>query len=298
MAISGLLPLLLIGASLSQGANVVSYTLDIRDWVVDYQRPTVPPRAAPYDILTANKLEAVLANNSFPGPELSMEVGDTLEVTVTNNLIISQVDLVFEGLKLLKGPASPIAPQGFAASYTLQATEPGTYWWHGNPRATAAGLFGAIHVRNSSLADPLLMVLADARATPNVCFNTTGGWDLLGCADIDKATMNGVWGDQSKDYAEAVIQVIQGHCYNLRILGVSEQPHNMFELTIDSHSFEQDGVKGLKSVTVATDAAKATEAIICADQSASAKEFAITYSYYNASDVHRKFPFTATLKYV
>ena len=43
-------------------------------------------------------------------------------MTVTNNLIISQVDLAFEGLKLLKGPASPIAPQGFAASYTLQAT--------------------------------------------------------------------------------------------------------------------------------------------------------------------------------
>jgi len=277
---------------------VVSYDIDLRDWVVDYQRPTASPRTAPYDIPTPNKLEAMLANNSLPGPALTMEVGDTLEVRVTNNLIVSQVDLVFEGLELIEGAKGPIQPQGFADTYTLQAKSPGMYWYHANGPSTAAGLFGAISVRNASASDPLVFIMADARPTPNVCFDSRGKWDGRGCSDIDKATLNGVWGNQTKDYPGAEIQVIAGHCYTLQMLGISMQPNNAFELQIASHTFEQNGAKGLPSVSVPANTPQAAEAILCADQSTKSKEYAITYSYYNLSDVHRKFPFTATLKYI
>jgi hypothetical protein len=47
-----------------------SYTFDVRDWVVDYKRPTALPRAAPYAISDANKKAAILVNNTYPGPAI------------------------------------------------------------------------------------------------------------------------------------------------------------------------------------------------------------------------------------
>jgi FtsP/CotA-like multicopper oxidase with cupredoxin domain len=282
-------------------ASTVSYSLDLRDWVVDFQRPTASPRVAPFDIQTGSKLEASLANNSYPGPELSAVVGDILEVTVTNNMLISEAGIVFEGMQQQKGP-SFISPQGGVGTYSMLASSPGTYWWHASsPLVAAQGLRGAIVIRNNSLSDDTkLTILSDARPTPNVCFDSAGQWDQNSCPEINKATFNGVWGDGSKEYPAAIMEVIQGHCYTLRVLGFAVQSHNAFDLSIQDHTFSlPTGEKGVKDITVHPNVVKAAEVELCADQKpVLSHDYTITYSLYNVSNVHAKKSFTAILRYI
>ena len=161
-------------------------------------------------------MQALLVNNSFPGPALTAHEGDTIEVTILNNLMKDDVTMVFDGLKLVKGPSGFIIPQGGVGIYTLSAPHSGTFWWHATiPLQTASGLYGSFVVQNATFQAPnegwhwagiscglsccvwpeLLVVLADARAAPNVCYDGSGAWDVESCpmAAAQKATLNGTW---------------------------------------------------------------------------------------------------------
>jgi len=288
-------------------ASSVAYTLDLNEWIVDYERPTLPPRIAPYKIGPENKMQALLVNNSFPGPALTAHEGDTIEVTILNNLMKDDVMMAFDGLKLVKGPSGFIIPQGGVGVYTLSAPHSGTFWWHATiPLQTASGLYGSFVVQNATFQAPneeLLVVLADARAAPNVCYDGSGTWDAESCpmAAAQKATLNGQWGDDSKTYPKPVVQVKSGVCYTMRMLGVCMQPSGMFDFSIQDHHFSlPDGQRNLPSLTVVPNAHKGIEATFCANQPKGiiSHDYAITYSLYNVSEPTQKQDFSGILRYV
>jgi FtsP/CotA-like multicopper oxidase with cupredoxin domain len=284
------------------------YTLELSEWIVDYERPTNSPRIAPFKVARSNQFQALLVNNSFPGPALSAFQDDTIEVHVLNNLMKDDITLVWNGLNVVNAPKGLIIPQGGVGRYTLTAPSVGTFWWHATvPEQTASGLFGGFVVHKDPDAQPkneLMAVMADARVAPNVCFDGYGKWDSRSCpmgAAGSKATLNGQWGDDSKDYPKPVMQVKEKECYTLRLLGVSLLPGSMFDFSIDKHHFSlPDGQRNLPSLTVKSNADQGVDATFCANQPRGvfSHDYDITYSFYNASAASSKQRFGAILRYV
>jgi len=93
----------------------------------------------------------------YPGPTLIVNQGDTVTVSLTNNLTTVPVSIVFPG----QGPVTASGdsqglltweadPGGGAASYSFVASHPGTYIYHSGTNTelqVEMGLLGAIIVR-------------------------------------------------------------------------------------------------------------------------------------------------------
>lgn len=92
----------------------------------------------------------------YPGPTLKLAAGDTVDVTLTNDLPVS-TSIVFPGMDIVStvfanetsGPLTTDVRPGGTATYTFTAANPGTYYYHSatNPDIQVEmGLFGAIVV--------------------------------------------------------------------------------------------------------------------------------------------------------
>lgn len=253
-------------------AAVVSYTLDVRNWVVDYQRPTALPRQAPHDLPAAARMDAILANNSYPGPAIEAYEGDAIHVTVLNNNIDGQVSLLFDGLEVVSAPEALIPQQGGEGRYALRAPRAGTFVWRAAvARQAASGLRGAIVIRqreHDGASEELerMVVLSDARARPDVCFGADGHL-AGGCPLVDRATLNGQWGDGRRGYPKPVITVEQGSCYRLRFLGLATLEKPYFVLVFKDHQLTV--LRGNSSETasaVDVHAGEAVDAVLCANR--------------------------------
>jgi len=273
----------------------------LNNWVVDYQRPTISPRLVPYAVPTDVKLEAILANNVYPGPSIKCNQGDVLNVTVVNNLIDKEVALSFFGVEPQADYEGLINPQGVTKSYVLNTPKAGTFYWSAtSPFQAAAGLRGTIVVANATAAKPLeerLMVLSDARRQPNLCFDSEGKWDEKDCGAIDKATLNGQWGDGSSKLPTPVVEVKEGSCYLMRFMALAPT-NTMFEVSIQDHTLAPSAGEAtpVSSVKVAPNAESGIDAVLCANQKPIFdKQFSISYVYSTAS---QKKTFSATLQYV
>jgi len=280
-------------------AAVVPYSLNLNQWDVDYMRPTSAPRLGSYSITDAAKTQMLLANNTYPGPAISVNEGDTINVTVTNNIIMYDVSMVFEGVQVVKGSDAQIKPQGGMATYELLASKAGTFSWHASVDLLSQnGLRGAVVVHSTNSSKPTmeekLVVLSDARQRSVVCYDGNGEWDSRMCPNIDKAHINGQWGDGSKLYPLPVIQVKEGSCYQLRLLGFAPQATDMFELWIQDHDFSVLGAT--TSIVKVASNAEGMEATLCANQHPIVDhDYKIWYTLANNSS---KVTFVATLTYV
>jgi len=289
-------------ALLVAACGATDIVLELRDWVVDYQRPTIDPRVAPYTMGADAKMGALLANNTFPGPVIDLVEGETLNVTVVNLMLADEAELVWEGVDTLASPKI-LAPQGGSGTYTLQGTKAGLYTWHAkSPLHGAAGLMGTISVRTAAAATALeqrTILLADARQRAGICFNALGQWDMQVCPGVEKATLNGQWGDGSSGWPLPVIDVKEGGCYSLQILGfspprTSSSLWSKFTFSVQDHTLQVAG-QNMTSVTVDTKTSTALEATICADQHPIVDhDYSITYTYTVGSDSKS---FSATLRY-
>eukprot|EP00930_Biecheleria_cincta_P082909 TRINITY_DN72545_c0_g1_i1.p1 TRINITY_DN72545_c0_g1~~TRINITY_DN72545_c0_g1_i1.p1 ORF type:complete len:981 (+),score=182.08 TRINITY_DN72545_c0_g1_i1:68-2944(+) len=289
---------LLSCASTAHGASV-SYTLDIRSWVVDFKRPSIQPRIAPFDIPADAKLGASLANNSFPGPTVEAYEGDTIEVTVINHLEDHELSIDWEGVEVKASPAAGVRQQGGVFKYVLQASKAGTAWWHASSEALAAtGLKGPLIVRsrNDPLAgkyqEEIVLSLSDARQRPLVCLDGKGSL-LGGCAEVEKATLNGQWGDGSKNFPKPVVEVKKDKCYLLRVLGLMSQQDPYFTVSVQDHSVEIDGAN-VGSFKVRH--GESIHAILCANKgSLFSADFSMTITYIGQKESTMV---PATLRYV
>jgi hypothetical protein len=88
----------------------VNYTFDVRNWVVDYLRPTVDlggkaARKAPFDVPTAQKRSALLVNNMYPGPTVEAFEDELVCVTVVNNMLADELAIHWHGLHMYGYPS-------------------------------------------------------------------------------------------------------------------------------------------------------------------------------------------------
>lgn len=96
----------------------------------------------------------------LPGPTLIVTEGQPFEVTLSNNLpaAAGNVSIVFPGLTVApsggeQGALAREATSGSTVTYTVTATEPGTYQYHSGTQPdlqVEMGLYGALIVRPSA----------------------------------------------------------------------------------------------------------------------------------------------------
>merc|ERR1711990_796639 len=146
----------------------------------------------------------------------------------------------------------------------------------------AMGLAGTVVVQvpDPPLMQDRIMVLADARQRAHLCFNPLGGWDNEICPGLEKATLNGQWGDGSKGWPFPIVEVSKGQCYNFQSIAFSPQQSNEFEISIQDHKFVLPGGENATSMKVLANATQGMQATLCADQHPVLDhDYSITYSY-------------------
>jgi len=264
-----------------------SYTLDVREWVVDYLRPTTAPREAPFQIDADKRKAALLANNTYPGPLIEATEGDIICVKVINNIMEEPLTIHWHGQHMRGYPAydgvygvtqAGIPPQGGEMTYIWKAGA-GTHFYHAHYQALQAdrGLKGPIVVYKKDdphkglYTEEQILTLSDEWANPDVCLKTEGAQPGNPvCAEIDKASWNGQWGDGSIKYPWPLVTVKKGTCYRFRVIGIMGQAQN-FQLSMAGHNMTLIAVDGADVVPVVLSqinvhAGERMDIVVCADQ--------------------------------
>ncbi|KAI0416031.1 L559a mutant of Melanocarpus Albomyces laccase [Xylaria grammica] len=108
------------------------------------------------------KDSAMLINGMYPGPTITADWGDTVSVTVTNNLTFNGTSIHWHGLRQLgtnlqdgtNGITDCPIPPGGSKTYTFRLTQYGTTWYHSHFSSQYAnGIFGAIQINGPSSAN-------------------------------------------------------------------------------------------------------------------------------------------------
>jgi iron transport multicopper oxidase len=269
-----------------------SYTFDLRDWVVDYSRPTASlggkaGRKTPFEIPEANKKAALLVNGSYPGPLVEAFEGELVCVTVLNNLLAEAVAIHWHGLHMRGFPSmdgvygvtqAGIPAQGGSFTYRFRPNA-GTSFYHAHMQALQAdrGLKGPIVVRarddphRAMYQEERVIALSDEWRNPDVCLRAEGAQPGNPvCKEIEKASWNGVWGDGSDEYPWPMVQVEPGKCYRLRFIGMMGQAQN-FQIEVAGHNMTLIAVDGADVVPVRLSklnlhAGERADVVLCADQ--------------------------------
>jgi FtsP/CotA-like multicopper oxidase with cupredoxin domain len=128
----------------------------------------------------------------LPGPTLIVNQGETVTVTLSNNLpaAAGNTSIVFPGHQVttsfgVPGKMTQEAPAGGSVTYSFIASEPGTYQYHSGTRPdlqVEMGLYGAIIVR--PLAVPAVGCTALAYDHAETCYDREYLY-LLSEVDID-----------------------------------------------------------------------------------------------------------------
>ncbi|KAI1330870.1 multicopper oxidase [Xylariaceae sp. FL0255] len=108
------------------------------------------------------KEEVMLINGQFPGPVIYADWGDTIVVNLTNNLTINGTSMHWHGIRQyhsnLQDGANgatecPLAP-GQTKTYTFQATQYGTTWFHSHFSAQYGdGVVGSMLINGPATAN-------------------------------------------------------------------------------------------------------------------------------------------------
>lgn len=204
--------------------------------------------------------DVIVINGQFPGPTIEANWGDTIEVTVVNQITgpAEGTALHWHGL-LQKGTPyedgvpgvtqCPIAP-GHTFTYSFQADLYGSSWYHAHYSAQyAAGLFGAMiihgpnHVSYDEDLGPVLLsdyyhgayfdILKDVMGTdlnksaPFSNNNLINGKGTYNCSLITDGT------PCTPNAGYAKFQFVQGKSYRLRLINAGAEAIQKF--SIDNH---------------------------------------------------------------
>lgn len=292
--------------------KVVSYTFDIRDWVVDFMRPTYSDsnlkRKSPFDIPDENRKSALLANGVYPGPLIEAYENDTIEVNVVNNMLTEGTTIHWHGIHPVDTPwmdgalgvSQAAITSGNNFTYRFRAWPAGTHYWHSHMDSVqgAKGLRGPIvvHKRDDPVKkafnydEDLILVLSDEWKDPDVCLKLEGaipGNDV--CSDSDYASMNGVImpGDTQtkfdKSYPYPNLNVEKGKCYRLRIMMVASNAEN-YIFSMDGHNMTLVSLDGvdvdpLPITSINMHIGERADVIFCADQDPGYYKMEFKYDY-------------------
>ncbi|KAK5655145.1 hypothetical protein OQA88_6044 [Cercophora sp. LCS_1] len=101
------------------------------------------------------KKKAMLINGGFPGPTIKADWGDTIRVTVTNNLRVNGTSIHWHGIRMLNNNVNDGAngitecpiPPGASKVYTFRAEQYGSSWYHSHFSSQYAnGVVGTIQI--------------------------------------------------------------------------------------------------------------------------------------------------------
>lgn len=95
----------------------------------------------------------ILVNGQFPGPTVNVNTGDTVEITVVNDLDSESTSVHWHGLHQMgsnhmdgaPGITQCGIPPGGNLTYTFKVEQSGTYWWHSHHETQRTdGMFGML----------------------------------------------------------------------------------------------------------------------------------------------------------
>ncbi|KAL9090642.1 MAG: hypothetical protein Q9159_001889 [Coniocarpon cinnabarinum] len=190
----------------------------------------------------------LLVNNQYPGPTLEANWGDTISVTVRNNLTNNGTSIHWHGMRQLNNNGMdgtngltecPIAP-GQSETYTWQATQYGTSWYHSHYSAQYGdGVSGPIVINGPATAnydiDSGAMPVTDWYYTPAFTVSRLYNTSLqAGSAapEADTILINGTNGLNGGSYN--VVNFQSGKVHRMRLIntGVDAQ----LRVSIDGHN--------------------------------------------------------------
>ncbi|OAA56354.1 laccase [Niveomyces insectorum RCEF 264] len=224
----------------------------------DYETTTPPGTTRRYTLTVTEKENWVgpdgevkslimLINNQLPGPVLTADWGDTLVVTVVNNLKTNGTSMHWHGVRQLNtnlqdgvnGVTECPIPPGGSRVYTFRATQYGTTWYHSHFSAQYGnGVWGTIVINGPAslpydidlgpfpisdyyydTADNLVEYTKNnpPPASNNVLFNGTNVSPLTGKGKYANVTLT------------------HGKRHRLRIINTSVENH--FVLSLANHQF-------------------------------------------------------------
>lgn len=294
------------------GAEHRHFQFDVRDWVVDFLRPTkalaplLARRQTPFHIPDENRKAALLVNGQYPY-EIHADVNDTVSIHVRNNLISESLSIHWHGIHPFETPwtdgavgvsQGPIEP-GQNFTYTFRAWPAGTHYWHSHMDGmqSAKGIRGPFIIHDPESVprlphydEELVVVLADEWRDPGVCLKLEGamaGNDV--CSDIDYASVNGqvAWGDMQrpdlKKYPYPLINVEAGKCYRMRLIMMASNAEN-YIVSLAGHqmtllSLDGVDVQPIKIRDINMHIGERADVLFCADQPPGDYAMELTYDY-------------------
>eukprot|EP00939_MAST-03C_sp_MAST-3C-sp1_P001867 g1867.t1 len=309
-----LLAVVVFGYAATTTADVVEYTFDIREWVVDFKRPTVGPRVTPFKIPEENRKGAILVNGQYPGPTIDVFENDIVKINVINNMISEDTTLHWHGIHPFETPwedgavgvtMAGIRP-GHNYTYEFRAWPAGTHYWHSHMDGTqsAKGLRGPFVVRKRPSDDPFagqydeekLVVMSDEWQDPDVCLKLEGamaGNDV--CSDIDWASVNGEiatgqYQKFDKKYPYPLIDVEKGKCYRLRLIMMASNAEN-YIVSFAGHgmkliALDGEDVSPINISSINMHIGERADVILCATEPAGYYPIQFHYDYACAMSPH------------
>ncbi|KAH8892660.1 laccase [Thozetella sp. PMI_491] len=192
------------------------------------------------------RAKAMLINNTFPGPTIVADWGDTIQITVKNSLQTNGTSIHWHGIRQLNtnladgangATECPIAP-GTSKVYTFRALQYGSSWYHSHFSAQYAnGVVGTIQINGPAslpydvdlgvfpitdyyydTADRLVEFTKNngAPQSDNVLFNGTNVHPTTGAGKYANVTLT------------------PGKRHRLRIINTSAENH--FQLSLVGHT--------------------------------------------------------------
>merc|ERR1719230_2038507 len=155
----------------------------------------------------------------------------------------------------------------------------GTHMYHAHMQALQSdkGLKGPVVIKakndphKAMYTQEQIVTLSDEWQNPEVCLKNEGAQPGNPvCAEIEKATWNGQWGDGSDEYPWPMVTVEKGKCYRLRFIGMMGQTQN-FQISIAGHNMTLIAVDGADVEPVVLSqfnmhAGERMDVVVCANQ--------------------------------
>ncbi|KAF2492158.1 hypothetical protein BU16DRAFT_105279 [Lophium mytilinum] len=188
----------------------------------------------------------MLINNQYPGPVITADWGDTLSITVINQLENNGTSIHWHGLRQLHSnqmdgtnglTECPIAP-GQTKTYTFQATQYGTSWYHSHYSVQyAEGIVGTIQINGPATANYDIdlgpLPITDWFHTPAFTVNAAA-LHAGGPPTSDNILVNGSMTSSSGGaYAKTTLTPGKKHLLRIVNTGINQFLH----VSLDSHPF-------------------------------------------------------------
>lgn len=209
--------------------------------VVDGKEFTITAQESNLEVEKGKTIPVWTFNNSVPGPQIRVKVGDTVKINLKNHLK-QPVSIHWHGYPVpnnmdgIPGVTQDAVEPGKTFTYEFKATVPGTYWYHSHQDSVNQvdkGLYGSLVVEDpQDTADRDYTLVLDEWMSSGDMDMDNDGMNMAGhdMSMYDLYTINGKTGD-----AIDKLTVKEGDKVKLRLINAGYITHRMH---LHGHSFK------------------------------------------------------------